>query len=433
MRRRGMSVGRRQFLGAASAGLAAGSVWSGLPARASVSPNEKLAIAAVGTGGMAAADLKNLAGEEIVAICDVDEKTLATAATLYPRSERYHDFRLMLEQEAGRIDAVLVATPDHLHATATMMALKMGKHVYCEKPLTWSVQEARTVAAAAAERRLVTQMGIGVHATDNYRRVVELVRSGVVGPIREVVVWCNKAWGGDGRVHQPVPAPATLHWDLWLGPAAARDYAAGAYHPGQWRRWWAFGGGTLGDMACHLVDLPFWALELTLPESIEAQGPPPDPETAPPDLSVTYRFPARGQLPPVKLTWHDGTRAPKEVAGYPVPAMGVMFVGETGSLFADYGSWKLLPADRFTGFVAPPQSIPKSVGHWQEWIDACKTGGPTTCDFAYSARLTETVLLGNVAYRSGRAISWDAAAGKPVDCPEAEPFLAREYRRGWTL
>jgi predicted dehydrogenase len=429
------SLNRRRFLqsaGGASA-LLIGGVWSERPARASLSPNEKLNIAAVGTGGMAGGDLHNLAHENIVAICDVDDNTLGRASQIYSKAEKYNDFRLMLEKEQPRIDAVMVATPDHVHASASLMAMRMGKHCFCEKPLAWSVEETRIMSALAAEKKLATQMGINVHAQNNYRRVVEVIQSGAIGPVQEVVVWCGKAWGGGKRPQGTFEVPATLKWDLWLGPAPERPFAPGVYHPAQWRRWWDFGCGTLGDMACHLVDLPFWALGLRSPTTIEAEGPPVDSETAPLGMTVRYEFAAKGDHPAIKLTWHDGNRVPKEIAGRKASFMGVMFLGEKGQMYADYGSYKLYPEEQFKGFTPPPQTIPNSVGHWKEWTDACKSGTPTTCNFDYSGALSQTVLLGNVAYRAGKKLEWDGAAGKVTNCPEAAQFLGREYRKGWTL
>lgn len=426
---------RRDFLQATAAAgtIATFGVWSECVAGGTRSPNEKLRIAAVGTGGMAAADLKQLAGEEIVAICDVDQKTLELAAGKYPHARTYSDFRVMLEQENSRIDAVMVATPDHLHASASIMAMQFGKHCFCEKPLAWSVEETRRMSKLAAEKNLATQMGINVHANENYRRVVEVIQSGTIGHVTEVVVWCIKAWGGGKRPAGKFAVPTHLNWDLWLGPAPDRPFAPDAYHPAQWRRWWDFGSGTLGDMACHLVDLPFWALELTHPTCIEAEGPAADAETTPLGMTVRYEFPARRDLPPVKLVWHDGDHTPNQVAGHVVPGMGVMFVGTNGQMFADYGSYKLYPEEQFKDFQPPAPSIPKSVGHWQEWIDACKTGTSTTCNFDYSGRLTETVLLGNVAYRVGKKITWDAVNSRVLECPTAAQFLGREPRRGWKI
>lgn len=426
---------RRRFLQSAGAAgaLATVGVWSERSARASRSANEKLNIAAVGTGGMAGVDLENLAYENIVGICDVDDNQLGQAAQKYPRAAKYNDFRQMLEKEQSRIDAVMVATPDHVHAAASVMAMRLGKHCFCEKPLAWSVNEVRLMRDLAAEKKLATQMGINIHAQNNYRRVVEIIQAGTIGTIQEVVVWCGKDWGGGKRPTQVFEVPATLKWDLWIGPAPARPYAPGVYEPREWRRWWDFGCGTLGDMACHLVDLPVWALDLKGPTSIEAEGPPVDRETTPLGLTVRYEFAATTTRPALQLTWHDGNHIPQEVAGHKVGYMGIMFLGEKGQLYADYGSYKLYPEEQFKGFTPPPQTIPNSVGHWKEWTDACRSGAATTCNFDYSAALSETVLLGNVAYRAGKKLAWDTKAGTVTDCPEANQYLGREYRKGWTL
>jgi predicted dehydrogenase len=435
MSKRNRGLDRRSFISVSAAGTAAawGGYFSALPARAARSPNEKLNIAAVGTGGMAAADISSLAHENIYALCDVDENTLGTAGGKFPKAQRYFDYRVMFELERSNIDAVLVATPDHIHAPASVMAMRLGKHVYCQKPLAWSVDEARVMSKLAAESKVATQMGNQIHSSDNFRRVIEIVRSGAIGPVREVAVWCGKGWGGGKRPTETFEVPANLKWDLWLGPAPVRPYAPNIYHPANWRRWWDFGGGTLGDMACHLVDLPFWALELPQPSTIEAAGPPVDPETTPLGMSVVYEFASSNGGSPVKMTWHDGDRTPQEIAGHKVPGMGVMFIGDNGQMFADYGGYKLYPEDKFKDFAPPEKTIPSSVGHWQEWIDACKTGSPTGSNFDYAARLSEVVLLGNVAYRAGQKITWDGAAGQLVDCPAAKQYLGREYRKGWTL
>ena len=430
-----MRFTRRRFLGTS---LATGAALT-LAAPAFVRGrglNEKLNIATIGTGGMGGADLDSLAGENIVALCDVDENTLNVAAGRFPKAKKYFDFRKMLESEEKQIDAVQVSTPDHIHAPASVMAMKMGKHCFCQKPLAHDVTEARTMAKLAAEKKLATQMGTQIHAGDNYRRVVEIVQSGAIGPVREAVVWCGKDWGG-GRHRKAEAPPKHLHWDLWLGPAAERPYEPGVYHPQEWRRWWDFGTGTLGDMACHLMDLPFWALGLKHPLSVEAEGPPVDPDTTPTGMKVTLEFPARGGAPsgspPVKFTWSDGNRTPKQVAGHDVPFMGVMFIGEKGQMFADYGGYRLYPEEQFKGFRPPPQTIPASIGHYAEWIRACKEGTPTTCNFGYSGALSEAVLLGNVAYRVGKKFQWDAENLKAVNCPQADQYLRREYRQGWTL
>jgi len=398
------------------------------------SPNEKLGIAVVGVSGQGNYSVANVAGETVVALCDVDENRAAEARKRFPKAKFYPDFRRMFDAQDTDIDAVCVCTPDHTHAPATMRALRAGKHVYCEKPLTHSVYEARMVARTAAKMKCVTQMGTQIHAGSNYRRAVELIQTGAIGPVREVHVWCGTVWSGGDRPPETPPVPTGLHYDLWLGPAPYRPYHP-AYLPGKWRGWWDFGGGGHGDMACHYMDLAHWALELRHPKTVEAAGPPVHPESAPAKLNVRYKYPARGNKPPVTLTWYVGTQRPLcfLAAGIPDWGAGVLFVGEQGLLIADYKKHKLLPEADFAGFTPPEPFIPDSIGHHAEWIRACKTGGTTTCNFDYAGALTETVLLGNVAYRSGRKIEWDPENLKITNAPEAIRYLRRSYRRGWTL
>ncbi len=399
------------------------------------SPNEKLNIAVVGCGGRGGANLAAVAGENIVALCDIDDIRLGGAAKRFPTASSYVDVRKLLEQMNKQIDAVVVSTPDHTHAPAGATAMRMGKHCYCEKPLAHEIFEVRTMAELARKNKLVTQMGTQIHASGNYRRVVELIQSGAIGPVSEVHVWCGKDWGGGRRPKETPPVPENIHWDLWLGPAPQRPYHP-CYLPGNWRRWWDFGSGTLGDMACHIVDLPFWALKLRHPTTVEAEGAPVHPEGCPRKLTVRYEFPARGEMPPVKLTWYDGkNNLPSILAKNKMRGggLGTLFVGKEGMLLADYGKRKLYPQEKFADFKPPEPTIPNSVGHHKEWIVACKTGGATTCNFDYSGALSEAVLLGVVAYRVGRKIQWDAAKLKATGCPEADKYLRREYRKGWTL
>jgi predicted dehydrogenase len=337
----------------------------------------------------------------------------------------------MLEQMVHQIDAVVVATPDHIHAPASLMALRLGKHVYCEKPLTHSVYEARTVAETATRAGLATQLGTQIHAGSNYRRVVEIVRSGAIGAVTEVHTWAGREWGGGNRPKETPPVPPSIHWDLWLGPAPERPYHP-TYLPANWRKWWDFGGGNIADMACHHMDLPFWALELRHPRTIQAEGPTLHPETCPLGLVVHYEFPARGDRPAVQLHWYDGDRIPAEIHGIKTSGGGNLFVGSRGLLAADYDSYKLYPAAQFADFKPPAPTIAESIGHHKEWVHACKTGSPTTCNFDYSGALTEAVLLGNVAYRTGQKLEWDPTSLRATNCPEAEQFLRREYRKGWT-
>ena len=351
-----------------------------------------LALGIIGVGGRGADNLSAVAGENIVALCDVDADHLAAAAQQFPNARLFSDYRVMLA--AVPLDAVVISTPDHTHAPATLAALDAGCDVYCEKPLARTVAEVRAMEAAAVRLGAVTQMGTQIHAGDNYRRVVELVRSGAIGTVREAHCWVSKSWGGGGRPRDTPPVPAALDWELWLGSAPRRPYSP-EYHPAGWRRFWDFGTGTLGDMGCHHLDLPFWALDLGRPGDARAWGPPPSPETAPLALRVRWSFPG------VALWWHDGGLRPPQFEQGLLPEWGdgTLFIGDDGMLLADYGRYVLLPEDRFQDFAPPAPTIPTSVGHHQEWLDACRTRGTASCDFRYAGPLTETVLLGVEAHR----------------------------------
>ena len=431
-------LSRRHFLLSSAAAGAAGFGLrpSAALAQKKPAPSERLRLGAVGVAGQGGADLGAIAaaGAEVVALCDVDtrRKEVIEQVKRYPKAKFFTDFRKMID--AGGLDAVLVATPDHTHAVATLAALRAGLHVFCEKPLTHTVEEARLVARTAAKMKRVTQMGTQIHAGDNYRRVVELVQAGAVGPVREVHVWVGTSYGGGDRPKETPPVPAGLEWELWLGPAPERPYHP-TYVPFHWRKWWDFGGGALNDMACHYMDLPFWALGLRHPTHVEAEGPKPNPETAAPWLVVRYDFPARGKQPGVKLTWYDGGKRPKyfeEKGLLPNWGGGNLFVGEKGMLLADYGRRLLLPEKDFKDFEAPKKTIAESVGHYKEWVEACKNGGKTTCNFDYSGALTEAVLLGTVAYRLGKGFDWDADKLKASEAG-AEKYIHKVYRKGWEL
>ncbi len=426
---------RRQFIwrtSIAAAGLA-------LPARAAstrkVSPNEKLNLGIIGVANQGNYDLTNVAAENIVALCDVDDKYLAGAAQKFPSAKTYNDFRRLLDQ--NDIDSVVIAIPDHTHAVVTVAALKSGRHVYCEKPLTRTISECRVVMETARKMKRVTQIGTQIHAGNNYRRVVELVQSGTIGPVAEVHVWVNASYGGKDVPKDTPPAPPQLHYDLWLGPARPRPYSP-EYLPFNWRHWWAFGGGALADFGCHYLDLPHWALGLRAPSSAEViDGPAVHPESTPPWLIVRYEHPARGEKPAVKLTWYHGGKQPP-AAVLPTELAekwksGVLFIGSKGMVLADYGRNMLLPEKDFAGFVPPKPFIPNSIGHHAEWILACKTGGPTTCGFDYSGPLTEAALLGNVAFRSGKKLDWDSKHLRAKNCPEAAQFIQHQYRAGWAI
>jgi predicted dehydrogenase len=428
------SLTRRQVL--QSTALAGIGYWVSGSCAATVTRSslDRLRIAAIGVGGRGGHNLSQVAGEEVVALVDVDERHLDRAAKRFPKARRLTDFRRLYDR-SNDFDAVVVSTTEHTHAFATLPALKLDKHVYCEKPLAHSVEETRLVTREAARRKVATQMGTQIHATENYRRVVELVQADAVGPIREVHVWVARDWGGGGRPEGKHTPPKTLHWDLWLGPAPERPFHPD-YVPGpKWYKFWDFGAGVLPDLGSHFNDLPFWALKLDRPTTIEAEGPPVSPETAPPWLIVRWQFPARDKRPAVKMTWYQGGKKPSLVASKKVPAWGngILFVGDDGMLLADYGRHLLLPEDRFADYKRPAPSIPKSIGHHAEWIGACKSGKPTTCPFTYSGPLTEANILGIVAYRTGKKIEWDAGEMKARGCPEADRYLRKEYRKGWTL
>ncbi len=429
-------ISRRRFLQTAAAAGTVGLGTSFLRAEDKRgSPNDRLQVGVIGIAGQGTYDLNEVAraGAAIVALCDVHESRpeVGEVRKRFPKGPFYTDFRKLLDQKG--LDGVVIATPDHTHAVPAMAALKAGLHVYCEKPLTHTVSEARLIAETAVKNKRVTQMGTQIHAGENYRRVVELIETGAIGPVKEVHVWCDTVLSGGDRPKETPPVPAGLHYDLWLGPAPYRPYHH-AYIPFHWRGWWDFGGGALADMACHYMDLPFWALKLRYPERVAAEGSPVHPESAARWLIVHYEFPARKDLPPVKLTWYDGGKRPKAFEGGILPKWGngVLFVGEKGMLLADYGNHKLLPEKDFNDFKPPSPFIPRSIGHHREWVEACKTGGPTTCNFDYSGALTEAVLLGNVSFRLGKPITWDAKNMRTNE-PEAEKFIQHHYREGWRL
>jgi hypothetical protein len=411
---------------------------------------DKLRLAIIGCGGRGGDNLREVSSEHIAVLCDVNRVNLEKAAAAYPKARTVVDFRRVFDH-AGEFDAVVVSTTEHTHAFATLPALQMKKHVYCEKPLTYNVQEARIIREAAATAGVATQMGTQIHASDNYRRVVELVQSGVLGRITECHVWVSRAWGlhaseDEARKHGDIvlaadrptdvdPVPEGLDWELWLGPAPARPYND-VYLPGpKWYRWWDFGNGTMSDLGSHWIDLPFWALKLRAPATIEAHGPAPHPELAPASMRVRYEYKAMGDQPDVSLTWYQGVQKPEIWTKGLIPPYpsGVLFVGEHGMIVADYGKHVLLLGDKAQRFERPAPSIPKSPGHHREWIQACKTGAPTTCHFGYAGLLTEANHLGNVAYRAGRKIEWDHANMRAANAPEADRYLKRDYRSGWQL
>ncbi len=424
---------RRHFISTVSSNCAGLLILGNNRSARSYQANEKLDIAVIGAGGRGAANLNALANENIVALCDVDQRRAASSFAKYAQVDKFIDYRKLLDKLDNQIDAVVVSTANHVHAPASVTAMRMGKHCYCEKPLSHSVYEARVAAQVAAEKKVATQMGTQIHATENYRRIVELIRAGAIGDVQACHCWLRGGGSAGDRPKETPPVPAGLDWDVWLGPAPYRPYHP-CYVPHDWHYWWDFGGGAFGNMGCHYLDLPFWALGLRHPTSIRADGSPPHCESTPAREHVVYEFPARGDAPPVVLTWTHGAKPPSifEDNKFPRWAWGV-FVGTKGILLVSYSKRLLWPEASFTGFEPPEPSIPPSVGHHQEWINACKTGRETTCNFGYSGAVTETMLLGNIAYRVGRKLTWDGKNMKFTGDADANTYLQRKYRKGWTL
>ena len=408
-------------------------------------PSEKLNIAGIGVGGQGASNLQQLESQNIVALCDVDQRHAAGTFKRYPKAKKFRDFRRMLEKQKD-IDAVMVATPDHVHAIATITAIKMGKHVYCEKPLTHTVYEARKVAQAASEHKVATQMGIQGHSGEGIRLLREWIADGAIGEVREVHSWTDRPKGwwpqGVGRPKETPPVPPTLDWDLWLGPAPYRPYNP-AYVPFKWRGWWDFGTGPLGDMGIHNSSPIFWALNLGYPTSVEPisqEGC--NEETGPTKSIVRYEFPARENMPPVTLMWYDGGNMPPRPEELEEDRRlgdndgGSLFIGEKGKILAPgwcAASPRIIPEDKMKEYKQPPKRIPRSPGHHAEWIEACKTGKPTTANFDFAGRLTEVMLAGNIAVRAGEKIYWDGPNMVCTNVPEANKYVHCRYRKGWKL
>ena len=463
-------LSRRAFLGDA-AGMAAAAmiIPRHVLGRGCRAPSDRLNVAIVGAGGMGMSNAEQLVGENIVALCDVDfgyvERSLASRGTddkgnarpegvavqeRFAKATRYADFRELLARQKD-LDAVVVATPDHLHAVIALAAMNAGKHVYVQKPLTWSVHEARALQEAARRTGVVTQMGNQGHSHDDTRRIVEWIRAGVIGQVRTVEAWTNRPiWPqGVGRPVKPAdPLPAGLRWDLYLGPVPEDVPYHQAYHPFNWRGWIDFGVGALGDMGAHLIDQPFWALQLDRPVSIEATSTPWGrtdklPVTYPSGMLVHYQFAARGDLPPVELNWYDGGLMPPRPPALPddVPFEregGVIFVGERGILMHEtYGdNPRIWPLDLMEQARAMPASLPRiATSHELNWADACRGQGVASSPFDYAAPLTETMLLGIAALRSGqgRTLHYDAASMAFTNAADANVLLTRPYRAGWSV
>ena len=451
--RQDTKISRRDFLGGAAALAGTFTIVPRhvLGGNGRTPPSEKLNIAGIGVGGQGRWDLEQVSSENIVALCDVDERRAAATFQRFPNARRYKDFRKMLNEEDRNIDAVVVATPDHVHAIASITAIQMGKHVYCEKPLTRTVYEARAVAKAAREAKVATQMGNQGMAFEGNRLINEWIWGGAIGAVREVHAWSDRPthvgkkqlyWAqGIDRPKDTPPVPSSLDWDLWLGPAPYRPYHP-AYVPFSWRGWWDFGSGGLGDMGIHNVAPVFSALKLGAPTSVHSSSTPVYEETLPLASTVHCEFPARGDMPPVKLHWYDGgilPPRPEELDdGQELSREdGVIFVGDKGTMLVEgWGgrSPRLIPEARMKAYERPPKTLPRSIGHHKEWIRACKSGTPTRSNFDFAGPLTEAVLLGTVSVRTGgKKLNWDSPNLKVTNVPEANAYLHYQYRQGWIL
>jgi predicted dehydrogenase len=417
-----------------------------------IAPGDKLNIAGIGVGGQGGSDLSNLESENIVALCDVDWDVAARTFAKYPKAKKYKDFRIMLEQQKD-IDAVVIGTPDHTHAVAAMTAMRAGKHVYVEKPLTHSINEAQLLLKTARETGLATQMGNQGHAYNEMRLLKEWLADGAIGPVREVHVWTpHPVWPQDiDRPKETPPVPANMDWDLWIGPAPMRPYHP-CYHPSLWRGWWDFGTGGLGDMGCHILDHVVYSLDLGYPTSVEARcsifvpemtwDKKMNTESYPRGSIVYYHFPAKGDRPTVRVVWYDGGLMPERPEELePGRKMGDTYGG--GLYFGDKGiimtgshganGVRIIPESRMKAYTQPPETIPRSIGHHKEWIEACKGGAAAGSNFEYSVPLTIITLMGNVSLRTGEKLYWDAEKMQFSNSETANQFLNREYRTGWSI
>ena len=440
-------INRRSFIKQTSLGIGAGFlIGNAFPSPSiakDANPSSKLNIAHVGIARQGAFSVNGCASENQIALCDANQKYLDAAKANHPNAKLYSDFRVMLDEMGSKLDAIVVATPDHTHAIVAVSGMKLGLHCYSEKPLGHDLYQIRKMRQIAKDKNLTTQMGTQIHAGENYRRVVELIKAGAIGKVKDVKVWCSNRYVGEPKPKEKTPCPPEINWDVWLGPAAEREYDPRLI-PGTWRKYWDFGNGAMGDMACHYLDLPYWALGLdkVMPISVKTTSPNPvDEEMCGYDLTAEYVFPGvPGTTDTLTLSWQDGNARPECLSELGVEKFGagVLFFGTDGILFSNYDEHALLPKEKFEGFEPHVQKIPKSLGHHAEWIDAIKKGkgaseDSTTCRFEYSGKLAEAVLLGCFSYRCGQKLEYDAQNMKATNCPEADKFFRQYCRPGWDV
>jgi len=449
-------ITRRGLLGAAAAGAAVMTILpsSVMSAPGKTAPSDKLNIAGIGVGGMGGSNVRNVSSQNIVALCDVHLKHAGRTIRRYPKAKTYKDFRVMLEKQKD-IDAVIVGTPDHTHAVISMAAIKSGKHVYCQKPLTHDVYEARMLAIEAKKAGVITVMGIQGNSGEGHRLINEMIWAGAIGEVRNVDAWCSLSYYPPGhagwsskllrRPKDKPPVPEGLDWDLWIGPAPMRPYHR-TYHPATWRSWWDFGSGMMGDRGAHTLDAAFDALRLGAPTSVSATSMGLNPDTHPLAGIITFKFPERqdpklGKLPPVTVTWYDGLRPPRPMELEDGRTLGgreggLVFNGSKGKIMAGVygGSPQLIPETVRRAYKYPPKTLPRvRTSHEMNWVGCCKSGKLPNAHFGYSGPLTEMTVLGNVARRMDTRIEWDAKNLKVTNIPAANKYVKKEYRKGWSL
>ena len=426
-------ISRRQAIRSTTFAGVAGLFYGGVarPLSAAESPNDKLNIACIGVGGRGAANVSGVRSQNLVAFVDVDEKRAAASYGKHPETPCFTDYRKMLDELGGKLDAVVISTPDHTHFHPAYAAMQLGLHVYLEKPLAHNVWETRTLTDYAKKNGLATQLGAQRHAMANMHRVVELVQSGAIGKVHEVHCWVGGSRGMPEMPKDEPPPPASLDYELWVGPAPYRPYHP-SFCPYGWRFWWDYGTGETGNWGCHILDIPFWAIGLRYPTTVAASGPKVDSERTPKSMHVIYEFPSSLQKSPVELHWYHGTPEILAKRGLPAKGNNTLFIGDQGMLLCGFNQRSLLPEEKFANFLAPDRFVPDSPGFHNEWIAACKGGDPATCNFDYSGPLAETVLLGNVAYRAG-GFDWEADSLTAGNNPQAQSLIREAYRPGWEI
>ncbi len=452
-------LSRRRFMAGTAAAMTFSIVPRGVLGGAGrTSPSEKIVLAGVGVGGVGHGQLQSCDKQnaQIVALCDVDDEYADKSFRMWPQARRYRDYREMLETERD-VDAVYIGTPDHTHALITIASLRRGKHVCCVKPLTRTIDECRHVVEEAQKAKVATQVTASANSTEGGCKTCEMIWDGAIGDVHEVHIWSNRPlWPqGMARPRGADKIPATFDWNLWLGPAEMRpfkdDWPAdhlvmkqinvpnkngwlrAVYHPWNFRGWWDFGTGALGDMGCHHFNIPKRALKLGHPVSISATSTRVMPESAPLASIITWEFPSREGMPPLKAVWYDGGLKPPRPSeletGRDLPEEGVLYVGDKGKML----DTRIIPESKMKAYNPPPKTLQRRSGTWGEWFEAMRGGQPATCRFDWAGPLSEIVLLGNIAIRTGKRIDWDGRNMQITNDRDANKYIKEPYHNGWSL